>query len=61
MNRTTAGIVFTIGLGVAALVGNARAQNSLGSLALDTSLRGAVERKDVPGVVALVTDRERVI
>ena len=31
------------------------------SAALDTSLRGAVERKDVPGVVALVTDRERVL
>jgi methyl acetate hydrolase len=31
------------------------------STALDTSLRGAVERKDVPGVVALVTDRERVL
>ncbi len=28
---------------------------------LDASLRGAVERKDVPGVVALVTDRERVL
>ena len=29
--------------------------------ALDASLRDAVERKDVPGVVALVTDRERVL
>jgi CubicO group peptidase (beta-lactamase class C family) len=29
--------------------------------ALDASLRGAVERKDVPGVVALVTDRDRVL
>jgi methyl acetate hydrolase len=29
--------------------------------AIDVSLRGAVERKDVPGVVALVTDRERVL
>jgi CubicO group peptidase (beta-lactamase class C family) len=30
-------------------------------LALDASLRGAVERKDVPGVVALVTDRDKVL
>ena len=61
MNRKTAGIVFTMGVGVAALAGTASAQNSPGSAALDASLRGAVERKDVPGVVALVTDRERVL
>ena len=61
MNRKTAGIVFTIGVVVAALAGTASAQNSPGSAALDTSLRGAVERKDVPGVVALITDRERVL
>lgn len=28
---------------------------------LEANLRGAVERKDVPGVVALLTDRERVL
>ncbi len=39
----------------------ASARISPESLALDASLRGAVERKDVPGVVALVTDRERVL
>src|SRR5882757_3570741 len=43
MNRMTAGIVFTIGVGVAALAGTASAQNSPGVAALDTSLRGAVE------------------
>src|ERR1700710_2304172 len=59
MNRMTAGIVFT--LGVAALAGHASAQNLPGSAALDLSLRGAVEAKDVPGVVALVTNRERVL
>ncbi len=32
-----------------------------GSAAIDASLRAAVERKDVPGVVALVTDRQRVL
>jgi CubicO group peptidase (beta-lactamase class C family) len=57
----TAGIVFTIGVAVAALDGTASAQNSPGRAALDTSLRGAVEAKDVPGVVALVTNSERVL
>lgn len=56
-----AGIVLTMGVTVAALAGTASAQNSPGSAALDTSLRGAVERKDVPGVVALITDRQRVL
>jgi methyl acetate hydrolase len=44
-----------------ALAGTASAQDSPASTALDTSLRGAVESKDVPGVVALITDRERVL
>ena len=61
MNRRTAGIVCTMSIVVTALAGTASAQNSPESAALDTSLRGAVERKDVPGVVALVTDRERVL
>ena len=61
MNRKTAGIVFMMGVGIAALAGTASAQNSPGSAALDTSLREAVARKDVPGVVALVTDRDRVL
>ena len=61
MYKKVAEIFFTISVGVAALTGTASAQNSPGSLALDASLRGAVERKDVPGVVALVTDRDRVL
>jgi methyl acetate hydrolase len=61
MNRKTAEIAFSIGTVVAALTGTASAQNSRGSVALDTSLRGAVERKDVPGVVALITDRDLVL
>jgi methyl acetate hydrolase len=61
MKRKAAGIVLTIGVTVAALAGTASAQNSTGSAALDSSLRGAVEHKDVPGVVALITDRERVL
>jgi CubicO group peptidase (beta-lactamase class C family) len=54
-------MVFTIGAGVVALAGTADAQQSPGGAALDTSLRGAIDRKDVPGVVALITDRERVL
>ena len=61
MYRKAIGMVFSIGVAVAALDGAANAQNSAASTALDASLRGAVERKDVPGVVALVTDRERVL
>src|SRR5215207_4219902 len=61
MNRKAAGIFFMIGVGMTALAGTANAQNSPASTALDTSLRGAVENKDVPGVVALITDRERVL
>ena len=36
-------------------------RNSPGSAALDASLCGAVERKDVPGLAALVINRERVL
>lgn len=61
MYRKTAGIIFTISVGVAALIGTASAQNSQGSVTLDASLRGAVEAREVPGVVALVTNRERVL
>jgi CubicO group peptidase (beta-lactamase class C family) len=61
MNRKTAGIMLTMGVAMTALADTASAQNSPGSAALDASLRGAVERKDVPGVVALITDRERVL
>jgi methyl acetate hydrolase len=61
MNRKIAGMVFTIGVGAAALAGTASAQQLPGGAALDASLRSAVERKDVPGVVVLVTNRERVL
>jgi CubicO group peptidase (beta-lactamase class C family) len=46
---------------LAAAFGTAGAQNLPGSAAIDASLRDAVARKDVPGVVALVTDRKRVL
>jgi CubicO group peptidase (beta-lactamase class C family) len=54
-------MVATVGVAVAAMAGSAAAQNTTGVAAIDVSLRGAVERKDVPGVVALVTDRDRVL
>src|SRR3954453_12973760 len=44
-----------------ALAGAAGAQTSPGRGALDASLRAAVEAGDVPGVVALVANRERVL
>jgi len=59
MNRKTGLVVASIVL--AAACGTARAQNVAGSEAIDASLRAAVERGDVPGVVALVTDRNGVI
>ena len=61
MHRKAIGMIFSIGVAAAALDGAANAQNSVASTALDASLRGAVERKDVPGVVALVTNREGVL
>jgi len=54
-------MVVTSGVAVAALAGTASAQNGPGSAAIEASLREAVARKDVPGVVALVTDREHVL
>jgi methyl acetate hydrolase len=60
MNKT-AEFVVGAAVAMAALTGEAIAQNSQGGAALDTSLRGAVERKDVPGVVALVVDRDHVL
>jgi methyl acetate hydrolase len=61
MNRKAIGLVFATGVMVTALTGIAGAQNAPSAAALDASLRGAVERKDVPGVVALITNRERVL
>ena len=60
MNRRTAGVVLTLSM-LAVSFGTAGAQSPPGSAAIDASLRAAVERKDVPGVVALVTNRERVL
>jgi methyl acetate hydrolase len=61
MNRNPAGIAISLALAIAAFAGSAHAQNTPANATLDASLRGAVERKDVPGVVALITDRQRVL
>jgi CubicO group peptidase (beta-lactamase class C family) len=55
MSRKTAKVA------VARRAGTASAQASPGSAALDATLRDAVERNDVPGVVALITDRDHVL
>jgi methyl acetate hydrolase len=60
MNKT-AEIAAIVGVAATAFAGAASAQNSPAAAALDAGLRGAIERKDVPGVVALVTDREHVL
>ena len=54
-------MAFAVGVATAALTGTAGAQNSPASTVLDTSLRDAVDRKDVPGVVTLITDRKGVL
>ena len=61
MNRNIVGIFVSMGIVLAACAGAARAQNSTGGAGIDAALRDAVARKDVPGVVALVTDRRRVL
>lgn len=53
--------MLTMGNAAAALADTSSARTLPDSAALDATLRGAVERKDVPGVVALVADRERVL
>jgi len=61
MSREIAGVAVSAGIVLAAFVGVARAQNSPGGAGIDTAMRGVVERHDVPGVVALVTDPRRVV
>jgi len=59
MSRYTAGVAVTMCIALAASLGVAQTQT--GSTAIDTVLRDAVARRDVPGVVALVTNRDRVL
>jgi methyl acetate hydrolase len=61
MNRKIVGIGVGMAIMLAASAVAVRAQNSPTGAGIDAALRGAVERKDVPGVVALVIDRRRVL
>jgi methyl acetate hydrolase len=61
MNRKIVGMAVGIGIACGAAAGAARAQNSPAGAAIDAALAAAIERKDVPGVVALVADRRRVL
>jgi CubicO group peptidase (beta-lactamase class C family) len=61
MHRRTVGLAVATSVALALSIGFTQAQNSAGSAGIDASLRSAVDRKDVPGVVALVTSRERVL
>jgi CubicO group peptidase (beta-lactamase class C family) len=61
MDRKLVETVVSVGVALAASVGVVWAQSSPGGAGMDAALRGAVERKDVPGVVALLTDRQRVL
>jgi methyl acetate hydrolase len=63
MNRQTMAALVMMPIAFALSTGPAQAQNSPArpSALIDQKLREAVERKDVPGVVALVTDRKGVI
>src|SRR3979411_3335031 len=61
MKRSPAGAILISTIALAALACPPLAQNAPGSSAIDASLRAAIERKDVPGVVALITNRERVL
>jgi len=54
-------MAFTSGMAAGIASGDALAQQQRAGTAIDASLRAAVERQDVPGVVALVTGRERVL
>jgi methyl acetate hydrolase len=61
MNRKIVGVAVGIGIVCGTAAGPARAQNSPAGAAIDAALSAAVERKDVPGVVALITDRRRAL
>src|SRR6516164_7916685 len=61
MSRDIAGRVVAVAIVLAASVGSSCAQSSQASAGIDAALRTAVERNDIPGVVALVTDRRHVL
>jgi CubicO group peptidase (beta-lactamase class C family) len=61
VNPLTATVVAAMAVALVVSLDDAFAQGSPESAAIDASLRGAVERKEVPGVVALIADRRHVL
>ena len=61
MNQSTIAALIMMPISFALVTGAVQAQNSPSTTPIDQVLRAAVERKDAPGVVALVTNRERVL
>src|SRR5690242_17090935 len=61
VTRMTAQTGATVDAGLVTLASGAGVPTSPDSVALDAALSGAVERKEIPGVVALVTNRDRVL
>ena len=59
MNRKIVGMV-VMGILLPAFADVAHAENSSAAAGIDAALQGAVERNDVPGVVALIADRRGV-
>src|SRR6516225_1223882 len=59
MNRKIVGMV-VMGIVLPAFADVAHAENSSAAAGIDAALQGAVERNDVPGVVALIADRRGV-
>ena len=61
MNQLTVTVVAATTVALVASLDDAFAQSSPPSAAIDAGLRAAVERKEVPGVVALIADRGHVL
>ncbi|BAT61465.1 esterase EstB [Variibacter gotjawalensis] len=60
MNQQTIAQILSIGVLAGTMTSAAMAQDSA-KQAIDASMRSAIERKDVPGVVVLLTDRKSVL
>jgi CubicO group peptidase (beta-lactamase class C family) len=61
VNQLPVSVVAAMAVALVASLDDAIAQGSPASTAIDASLRAAVERKEVPGVVALIADRRHVL
>ena len=61
MNQLNVTVLAAMAVAFVASLDDALAQGSPASAAIDASLRAAVERKEVPGVVALIADRRHVL